>query len=344
MSDNNTFLRRLRILEYIKIKSRSGYKVTTSDILNHLNSNAHLEGWSKTQLRTVQRDMSSFESTELPIERHVTNGIPHWAWRDEKNTSLSIKDVNAALTLLLAKEYLTPLLPPDSLRFLDTYFSQAERTLYSIPEEVTRWLGVVRVAPKIFSRQKAMVDKTIIATIYKGAYKNKKIKITYSAAASSSAPKEHILDTISVINRESVVELIAITNRSGKPGRFMLHRIINAEILDQPIELPEAIDIDKTVAELLAFPGSGRMIRFKARLHRYAANQVRETPIASDQHIQEANDGEILVSGSVLDTVEFRSWIKGLGSHIEVLAPEWLRDEVLADLKKCLTCYERAAD
>ena len=51
-------------------------------------------------------------------------------------------------------------------------------------------------------------------------------------------------------------------------------------------------------------------------------------------------DGSIVYSGSVAGIEAFRAWLRGLGSSVEVLAPDWLRKQMIESARKLYNLYE----
>jgi len=57
------------------------------------------------------------------------------------------------------------------------------------------------------------------------------------------------------------------------------------------------------------------------------ANYLEERPLHKDQQLTACDDGSYLLESTAIDTNELRWWLLGFGANIEVLEPDYLRDE-----------------
>jgi predicted DNA-binding transcriptional regulator YafY len=70
-----------------------------------------------------------------------------------------------------------------------------------------------------------------------------------------------------------------------------------------------------------------------------AGNQLRESPMSKDQHIDALPDGRMKVTGTVTPSLKLRWWLRALGAGVEILAPQGLRDEFAQDYRKLASRY-----
>lgn len=327
----DTFVRRIRILQMLRRKIEG--TITIPQMRERLS-----EGWEiGVAKRDIQKDMV-YLSTIFPITCDDDTKPYQWYWSGNDLMDIPTMGRYSALTLRLAHDYLEPLMPRASLRHLDLHFKEAQRVLDEHPDELGGWLKKIRVVPRYFTRQRAEVADEILDSVYQALYENKRLHIAY-AALSSGQLKEHILDPLVLAYRDSVTELLAVSDRSGEAGRFVLHRIQRAEVSDESITLPQTFDVEAKVQELLAFPKSGEQIKFKAWLHQNAVHHVKETPISVDQSLKQLKNG-MEITATLRDTIELRWWIAGLGDRIKVLAPKTISDEIKENAQKMAELYK----
>ena len=101
--NNDTSLRYLEMLQYLPVYPA---KRSLSEIRSHLSEYGHL-----VSDRTIQRDLRKLEgSFGLYCD---DRSIPHgWCWmKDAKRVDIAAMDHAEALTLSLAKKYLSSVLP-----------------------------------------------------------------------------------------------------------------------------------------------------------------------------------------------------------------------------------------
>ena len=75
----------------------------------------------------------------------------------------------------------------------------------------------------------------------------------------------------------------------------------------------------------------GEMIKLVLRMKRPAAAHLYETPLSEDQVItDDEREGWVRVEATVCETSQLRWWLLGFGGQVEVLQPEFLREEFRA--------------
>ncbi|QIE30179.1 WYL domain protein (plasmid) [Caballeronia sp. SBC2] len=72
-----------------------------------------------------------------------------------------------------------------------------------------------------------------------------------------------------------------------------------------------------------------------------AGNHLKESPMAKDQEVDTLADGRLKVSGTVIPSLKLRWWLRSIGPHVEIIAPESLREEFAEDYLKLAKRYRR---
>lgn len=70
-----------------------------------------------------------------------------------------------------------------------------------------------------------------------------------------------------------------------------------------------------------------------------AGNHLKDTPIAKDQKDETMPDGRLKITGMVVPSLKLRWWLRSLGSAVEVLAPQALRDDFARDYAQLAKRY-----
>ena len=82
-------------------------------------------------------------------------------------------------------------------------------------------------------------------------------------------------------------------------------------------------------------PAVDVVLRFRPEV----AGRVLEASWHPSQRVTELPDGSLEWSGTVAGTIEIRLWILSWGSDVEVMAPEALRNDVAATLRRAAARY-----
>ena len=93
--------------------------------------------------RTIQRDLEKL-SADFPISND-TEGRTHYWYFTNKTALLEIPAMSAAtaLTLRLAEDYLATIMPPGTVKLLDSYFRRAREVL--VETKIGSWPGKVKI-------------------------------------------------------------------------------------------------------------------------------------------------------------------------------------------------------
>ncbi len=140
--------------------------------------------------------------------------------------------------------------------------------------------------------------------------------------------------------RDNVLYLVCCLWNYGDVIQLALHRMASAELLDAEASVPDGFDLDAYIARGEFDIVTGEMLRLEARFSRDAAYHLRETPVAADQTLIDQG-GELLLTATVLDTLQLRWWLLGFGADVEVLAPAGLREEMAQTARAMSVRYEQ---
>ena len=117
-----------------------------------------------------------------------------------------------------------------------------------------------------------------------------------------------------------------------------LHRIQEAEILNESAIKPEGFNIDAEISSGRLGYGEGNSLKLVAKFTLEAGDHLYETPLSLDQTIVKEGD-VLMVTATVADTPQLIWWLLGFGDGVEVLAPIALRSEIAETLSKAAKKY-----
>ena len=130
-----------------------------------------------------------------------------------------------------------------------------------------------------------------------------------------------------LVMKGSINYLICMMDEDPDQPRYLpLHRFERVEILDLPVREPKNFDLDEfTHTNNLSYEYSKNLYTFKALFDYTAAAHLIETPLNSSQKTKRLEDGRLLISARMTDTLQFEQWLMSFGSDVEILAPSKLR-------------------
>lgn len=314
-------LRQIAMLELIP---RSPRKTYTKEIKDKLADRGF-----EIDERSIQRDLVALERT-LPLVCDSRDKPYGWSWaKSSEGIQAPAMDPVEALTLSLAEQYLEPLMPKASYKRIGIFFDRANAVLKEqSPKLINRWRQRVRVLPEMLRFKKPKINNGVEQALYEAAFEGKQIKAQYRKRGESRSNLRHI-HPLGIVMKGSINYLICVMDEDKKNPRYLpMHRFLQVEVLNKKVKEPEDFNLDEfTHTNNLSYEYSKDLYTFKAVFDNTAAAHLIETPLNSSQKTKRLQDGRLLISARMTDTLQFEQWLMSFGSDVEVLAPNKLRNK-----------------
>jgi|TARA_B100000123_G_scaffold268550_1_gene243354 predicted DNA-binding transcriptional regulator YafY len=314
-------LRQIAMLELIP---RSPRKTYTKEIKDKLADRGF-----EIDERSIQRDLVALERT-LPLVCDSRDKPYGWSWaKSSEGIQAPAMDPVEALTLSLAEQYLEPLMPKASYKRIGIFFDRANAVLKEqSPKLINRWRQRVRVLPEMLRFKKPKINNGVEQALYEAAFEGKQIKAQYRKRGESRSNLRHI-HPLGIVMKGSINYLICVMDEDKKNPRYLpMHRFLQVEVLNKKVKEPEDFNLDEfTHTNNLSYEYSKDLYTFKAVFDNTAAAHLIETPLNSSQKTKRLQDGRLLISARMTDTLQFEQWLMSFGSDVEILAPNKLRNK-----------------
>ena len=285
--------------------------------------------------RTVYRDLKALDE-EVGVTVWAENGL--WG--------LSNDDFLPPLKLTLSEAMAVVLSARLMVRQADKYdpdlASAFEKLAAALPdtlrEHVSRSLDVLQDAP---------LDTDFIAHVRdltRAWAERRTVEIEYEGAAYEGRPGDRSRRTVRPFLIEPSLQthalyLIGWDETRDAVRTFKVERIRDVALTPRTFDPPPAGAIDtafKAAWDIIADqPEVEVVLRFGADV----AARVQEATWHPNQRVHVADDGSLEWRALVSGTIEIRLWILQWGSDVEVLAPQDLRDDVAATLRRAVAQY-----
>lgn len=328
----------LRMIKMTERIPRYPSKVTANQIQDFLKNHGY-----SISLRSVQRDLNEL-SRLFPIECD-DKSIPFgWSWKkDSPGFESPAMDPIQALTFSLAAQYLEPLMPKASFKRIEKFFQRAESVLMGdARSNILRWRKRVRVIPESIRFKDPNIAPNIRQKIYRAIYEGYQVKAFYRKRGEKKAYLRHI-HPLGIVVKGSITYVISMMDEDQDNPRYLpMHRFTEIEILDgKKIKEPLNFDLDEYLHKNnLGFEYSDKLYTFKAIFDKTMGAHLEETPLNSTQQLKELDDGRLLISARVPDTLQFEQWLMSFGAEVEILEPAKLRDKFISLAKKIHLIYK----
>ncbi len=315
---NDTLLRTWAMLRMIPRYPRT---VTTATVKSRLAD----DGWN-VSLRTIQRDLIKLsEVFPLSSDEAKPQG---WSWQaNAAQLDLPTLDTQAALTFKLVEGHLQTLLPRTTLDYLAPWFQTASGVLDAQGTGFSAWPNKIRVLSRGLPQLPPAIDAHVQSAIYQGLLLEKQLAVSYQPPW-ADAVKQYVVNPLAVVVRDGLVYLVCTMWNYGDVRHLLLHRMLSAELKDEPATSLAGFDLDAHIAQgEFSYQLEQEALHLEAEFGGFAATSVAECPLSTDQTAEKLEDGWLLVKASVPDTLDLRTWLLGFGDLVTVLAPPSLREE-----------------
>ena len=119
-----------------------------------------------------------------------------------------------------------------------------------------------------------------------------------------------------------------------------VERIQALELTEETFEIPQDLSVEERLEHSFGVIYEDPF-DVKVQFSPEQAPYIRERIWHPTQQIEELEDGGIILSLHAGGQYEIKSWILGHGSSARVLEPDWLRDQVVEELRSGLESYQK---
>ncbi len=290
--------------------------------------------------RSVQRDLDKL-SRLFPLVCNDSAKPYRWSWMQEA-AMFDVPSLNpqTAVTLELAYEFLQPLLPRSSLRYLKPHVDRAREVLKDLSSaRLASWPSKIRLLGRGLPLGAPAVRADVVDVVYTALLEERRFKARYRRRKDRKI-KDYVVNPLGLVIRPPLVYLVCSFRDYDDIMQMVLHRMTKAELLDEPRKVPKRFNLDRYIQEgAFGFPVAKGTIRLVALFEEQAALPLQEATVGRNQKVSEQSDGRTRLETTVPDTVELRAWLRGFGDLVEVLKPASLRREFRATAERMTVRY-----
>lgn len=329
MSD--AIFRQISILKFLK--REPDYK-NTQQIREHLGAQGY-----DISLRTIQRNLNDL-SAELPLVSNEDDKSHYWAWSKDAAAGWLGMDETTALSFIMTLRLLDKTLPPSVIEHLKDLKNEAHHVL-SKPSagNLKKWTDKVCVVPKGQALLPPQIPTDILETIYNGLLNEKRLLCLYERK--DGFIYEMSISPLGLVVRDNLIYVIATLFDYTDIRQLVLHRFKSAKLTKTSIVPPTDFILKKYIEDgELGIKKSKELINIKIRMA--GGKHLHETMLSQDQIISPdlIHKGWVIITASVPDTQELRWWLLGFGRYVDVLEPDFLRQEMILHVKGMLNHYQ----
>ncbi len=306
----------------LRLIPRFPRKISVQELQQRLD----IQGFATTA-RSIQRDLQGLSAGRFPLVVDESNKPYGWSWAKDANFEFAPRlSTEQGVALLLARTHLRSLLPQMLLSELAPVFDLAEREIASTGWK--DWHRRTAVLPISMPLLAPNVSTGVMEDVHSALALNRCLTGRYRSKGSRE-PKEMVIHPLGLLVRGGVQYLVCTLREYTSIRHLALHRLSHTAVLAAQSVSPPGFDFGRYVASYAnKYQARGR-IRLVVRFTTEAAEHLRDTPVAKDQAIFEADGSEwVELTATVEDDQTLRWWLLGFGDRAEVMMPVDLRDEL----------------
>jgi proteasome accessory factor B len=283
--------------------------------------------------RTIYRDLSLLNDLGLPVYQkdgrfHLNH--EYYVATVRLNLNEAVALLIAARTFMHAAEHHNP------------HLTAALKKLSQIlPESVAS-----HVMSAIDATHGDPVDRAFVATLEtltRAWAERRKVKLWYRNTNSTTTRARDF--AIYLIEATSTGSLYAVGYDFGVQhvSAFKLQRIKRVQLLQARYEIAPSLDRRRYLAGIWGMTrgeAGGKPVEVVLAFSADITPMIREKARHTAQRITILDDHRCIVRFLVSDWREFLPWLRSLGTQVEVLEPEALRNQIAAEAVKIAALYE----
>ena len=274
-------------------------------------------------IRSVQRTLEELVEG-FPIDCNRDSKPYSYRWRKGQPVfSFSSLTATESLLLLMARQQLSTLLPPSVMRKMDAFFKEADHLVaHDLDHQLQRdWLRKVRVVNASQPLLPPRIDPKVFEVVSEALYRNQELSIEYRNSVGKVTNSR--IQPLGLAQQGVRTYLVCRFAGHDDNRILALHRIVSVQETHVAFTLPKDFDLAAYDQEGQFGVNRGRPVRMTLVVRKHGAQYLLETPLATDQTVEEIGD-TYRIRATVVPTELLTRWLRGFGPDLVKVTPAGL--------------------
>jgi len=180
--------------------------------------------------------------------------------------------------------------------------------------------------------------ETVISDMLLAIRDKKKCEVSYESFSSGTV-KTYRVHPLTLFEHNGGLYAYVFQAYYQKIIILALERIRDLKLTAETFEIPEGYDAQKRLSDPFGIVLQDKPFTARIRFAEEQAPYIRERMWPEGTLIEEREDGNIILNVTTAGAYELKKWILGFGNAAEILEPEWLRKEFVAELAGIVKVY-----
>ena len=181
--------------------------------------------------RSVQRGLERLSSL-FPITSEMRGRTNFWWWADKHAlTQIPSMSTHTAFALMLAADYLKPIMPPVALALLQPYIQHAREVISGTT--LGRWSDKVAIIGQGPLLLPPATPAEVQDAVYTALMESRQVEVDYRSKRRAES-RRVVLNPLGIVVRDGVVYVVATSWHYEDVRQYVLHRMSEPVLLDEP--------------------------------------------------------------------------------------------------------------
>jgi predicted DNA-binding transcriptional regulator YafY len=290
--------------------------------------------------RTIQRDLHDLEEMGIPLwddsDEEMHGRAPRYGILGGYYLPPIHLTLDDALALYLAARLLA--------RHADSYDPHIAEALAKLagilPEPIAD--HVHATIRNLVSRPEDERFSRVLSTLALGWATRRAVRIHHQAAHSEHVHEQLLCPYFiepSAVGHATYV--IGYASYFQGLRTFKVERILEAELTDQPFQIPEDFDGPALLESAWGIEYGEELEEVVLRFTPTVTRRVKETCWHPSQRLEDTPDGGCIMRLTLANPQEMVYWVRSWGPQVEVLGPAWMREQIAREAEETRRVYIR---
>lgn len=195
-----------------------------------------------------------------------------------------------------------------------------------------------RAADRVLANNEGQRQIAVLEALAEGWGTGFKVRIGYRSPRSGQL-RERILAPYALEPTPSGIYVIGHDDWANDIRTFKLDRLETAVVIARRFSIPETFDLEAHLASGWRIMAGHTIGEVVLQFTPEVTPHIHERQWHPTQKLERLENGGCLLTVYVAQPQEMQPFIRSWGAQVKVLAPEWLRDQIAAELRLAASQY-----
>lgn len=200
-----------------------------------------------------------------------------------------------------------------------------------------------RAADRVLAHNQGQQQVAVLEALAEGWGTGHKVRIGYRSPRSGNL-RQRVIAPYALEPTPSGIYVIGYDDWANDIRTFKLDRLESAAVVEKTFVVPESFDLEAHLASGWRIMAGDQISQVSLQFTPDVTPHILERQWHPTQTIEHREDGGCILHVQVAQPEEMQPFIRSWGAQVCVLAPEWLRDQIAAELRLAAAQYRQTGE